>query len=311
MSEVGRLERVPLREVWKHEAYDFTQWLQQNIDVLNEVTGLGLGGVEREQSAGAFSIDLVAEDESGGKVIIENQLEKSDHDHLGKLITYLSALNAGTAVWIVAEPRPEHVAAVSWLNDSSSGRFYLVKVEAVRIGTSPAAPLLTVIVQPSPEAASISAANQKFAERHDERQRWWAQLVERPDATLHHHITPSAYSWIGTSAGLRGLGWNYALKQDRSSAELYIDLGKGREADNEAIFDRLLAHKDEVERQFGGSLSWERLDERRSCRIRVWVEGGYRSPEEQWEQIQTELVGSMNRLAAALKPFLRDLGGTA
>src|SRR5512143_1154802 len=119
-QSIGKLERLPLREVWKHEARDFTQWLQDNIDVLNEALDITLVNVDREQAAGSFSIDLVAEHEGGGKVIIENQLEKSDHDHLGKLITYLTALDAHTAIWIVAAPRPEHVAALSWLNDSSS-----------------------------------------------------------------------------------------------------------------------------------------------------------------------------------------------
>ena len=85
---IGKLERVPLREVWKHEALDFTHWLQENIDVLNSALDLTLVNVDREQAAGSFSIDLVAEDEGGGTVIIENQLEKSNHDHLGKLITY-------------------------------------------------------------------------------------------------------------------------------------------------------------------------------------------------------------------------------
>src|SRR6266576_3366972 len=133
-TNIGKLERVPLREVWEHEAYDFTQWLQENIDVLNTALDLNLVNVDREQAAGSFSIDLVAEDEGGGTVIIENQLEKSNHDHLGKLITYMSALGAKAAVWIVSDPRPEHVAAVAWLNESSSADFYMVKVEAVKIG---------------------------------------------------------------------------------------------------------------------------------------------------------------------------------
>jgi RecB family endonuclease NucS len=91
-SDVGRLQRVALREVWKHEALDFTQWLQNNIDILNESLDLNLVGAERERSAGDFNVDLVAEDEDGGTVVIENQLEKSNHDHLGKLITYLTAI---------------------------------------------------------------------------------------------------------------------------------------------------------------------------------------------------------------------------
>jgi RecB family endonuclease NucS len=106
---IGKLERVPLRQVWEHEAYDFTQWLQENIAELNRTVGLTLVNVDREQAAGSFSIDLVAEDEGGGTVIIENQLEKSNHDHLGKLITYLAAVEAKAAIWLVSDPRPEHV----------------------------------------------------------------------------------------------------------------------------------------------------------------------------------------------------------
>src|ERR1700742_1498171 len=103
MSGIGKLQRVALREVWRHEAYDFTRWLQDNIDVLNDALGLSLINVEREQAAGTFSIDLVAEDDSGAKIIIENQLEKSNHDHLGKVLTYMVAMEARAAVWMVAE----------------------------------------------------------------------------------------------------------------------------------------------------------------------------------------------------------------
>ena len=87
---IGKIQRVPLREVWKHEALDLTKWLQDNIEVLNEPLDLSLSNAEREQSAGDFNVDLVAEDEDGSLVVIENQLEKSDHNHLGKLITYLN-----------------------------------------------------------------------------------------------------------------------------------------------------------------------------------------------------------------------------
>ncbi len=104
---ISKLERVKLREVWKNEASDFTRWLEENIDILYEVLDITLSNPEREQAAGSFSVNLVAEDQSGNTVIIENQLEKSDHDHLGKVITYLTAFDAKAAVWIVAKPRPE------------------------------------------------------------------------------------------------------------------------------------------------------------------------------------------------------------
>ena len=304
---IGRLERVPLRDVWKHEAYDFTQWLQDNVEVLNEALNITLVNVDREQAAGSFSIDLVAEDEGGNKVIIENQLEKSNHDHLGKLITYLTALSARTAIWIVSEPRPEHVAAMSWLNDSSPASFYLLKVEAVKIGNSLPAPMLTVIVGPAEDKSDIAKTNKEFAERYDIRQRWWTLLVRRPDAKLHAHITPGIYSWIGTSSGIRGLGLVYSVGQDQSNAELYIDRGKNNEAENKATFDQLMQHKSEIESTFGGALVWERLDTKRASRIKVVIEGGYRSREEDWGTIQTELVNAMNRLSAVIQPYLKTL----
>jgi hypothetical protein len=304
---VGRLERVPLRTVWNHEAYDFTRWLQENIDVLNAALNITLVNVDREQAAGSFSIDLVAEDEGGGKVIIENQLEKSNHDHLGKLITYLTALNARAAIWIVADPRPEHVAAMSWLNDSSSAAFYLVKVEAVRIGASPPAPLLTVIVGPSEEKSEVAATNKEFAERYVLRQRWWEQMLALPEAKLHAHLSPTIYHWLGVSSGVRGLGLNYVVLEDECGGELYIDRGKNADAENKAIYDQLYAQKDKIEQSFGGPLKWERLDAKRACRIGFKFPGGYRAPEDQWSTLQTECVGAMNRLEQALRPHLKTL----
>src|SRR5262245_32613902 len=133
---IQKISRIPLREAFKHEALDFTRWLEENIDVLNECLDITLSNTRREQNAGDFSVDIVCEDESGAKVIIENQLEKSNHDHLGKLITYLVAMEARAAIWIVSDPRPEHVSAITWLNESSTASFYLLKLEAIQIGGS-------------------------------------------------------------------------------------------------------------------------------------------------------------------------------
>lgn len=310
-KNIGKLHRVPLREVWKHEAYDFTQWLQENIDVLNDALGMSLINVDREQAAGSFSVDLVAEDEGGATVIIENQLEKSNHDHLGKLITYLTAMSARAAVWIVSEPRPEHVAAIAWLNESSSADFYLVKVEAVQIGDSPAAPLLTVIVGPSAETKSVGLQKKELAERFDIRRSWWEQLVSLPEAKLHAHLTPGQYSWIGTSAGIRGLNLNYVVWQDGSAAELYIDRGKDSEIENKAIFDTLAENRSSIDQQIkektGLIPTWERLDGKRASRIRISLEGGYRAPADTWPSIQQKMIGAMNALDSTLKPYIKKL----
>ncbi len=164
---IQKISRIGLREAFKREAADFTRWLQENLDILNDVIDLNLSNAEREKIAGDFNVDLVAEDEAGNKVIIENQLERSNHDHLGKLITYLVAVEAHTAIWIVSNPRPEHVSAIAWLNESSSASFYLLKLEAITIGDSPPAPLLTLIVGPSEEAKAFGEAKKEFSERHE------------------------------------------------------------------------------------------------------------------------------------------------
>jgi len=125
----------------------------ENLDFLSETIGFQLSLDQREISAGAFSADIRAEDPQGNFVIIENQLEKTNHDHLGKLITYMSNLEAKTAIWITSEPRPEHETAVHWLNETlpADTSFYLIKIEAYKIGDSDPAPLFTIVAGPSAE----------------------------------------------------------------------------------------------------------------------------------------------------------------
>ena len=255
-------------------------------------------------------MDLVAEDDQGNPVVIENQLDKSNHDHLGKLITYLTAIGAKSAIWIVADPRPEHVNAISWLNESSAASFYLLKVEAIKIGDSQPAPLLTLIVGPSDEAREAGETKKELAERHILRKKFWTLLLElaREETKLHANISPSSYNWVGTGAGYSGLGYNYSVTQHATQVELYIDRGKDAKEENKAIFDSLAAHKEEVEAVFGEPLEWERLDLKRACRIvKRFEEGGYRDDEEEWEEIQAPMINAMIRLEKALKPHIGKL----
>ena len=305
---IAKIERVSLREVWKHEAHDFTQWLEGNIDVLSDAIGRDIDNVEREKKTeSTFSVDLVAEGQDGSSIIIENQLEKSDHDHLGKLITYLTAMQAKVAVWIVADPRPEHVAALNWLNESSSADFYLLKIEAIRIENSPPAPLLTVIVGPSEEGKSIGHSKQEMNERHRTRHKWWSQFLEHPDAKHHRRVRPGKYSWIGISSGVRGASFNHVVWQKETGAELYVDRGRGMEHENLHIFGHLHTQREQIEGAFGGPLSWERLEGKRACRVRVTLQGGYRDPEENWGDTHTRMADAMNRLVDAIRPHLKTL----
>src|SRR5262249_39027948 len=199
--------------VWKHEASDFTRWLRENVEVLGEALDLELGQAESERQAGDFNVDLVAEDDSGAVIVIENQLERSDHDHLGKLLTYLVMIGATKAIWVVSDPRPEHVRAVTWLNESASAEFFLVKVEAVRIGESPAAPLFTLIVGPSEDTQELGETKREWAERHHERHKFWQRLLEyaRTKTPLHANRSPGKENWISGGSGRSGLNYNYVI----------------------------------------------------------------------------------------------------
>ena len=306
---VGKIEKVPLREIWKHEAIDFTTWLQGNLDVLNNELDINLENAEREQSAGSFNVDLVAEDDNGNTVIIENQLEKSDHNHLGKIITYLTALEAKTAIWIVAEPRPEHINAINWLNESTSGNFYIFKLEGIKIGDSEPAPLLTLITGPSEESKEVGEKKKEIAERYTLRYKFWTGLLEKAKelTKLHASISPKQYSWISTGAGKSGLSYNYGLTRNEGTAELYIDKGKDSKIENKEIFDQLFKNKTEIENTFGEALTWERLEEKRASRISFKIKiGGYRD-EERYPETQDAMIDAMIRLEKSLRQHIVKL----
>ncbi len=305
---IGRLERVNLRTVWPHEASDFTPWLQDNLEVLNEVIDLDLVDAEREQAAGSFSVDLVAQDSSGNTVVVENQLGRSDHDHLGKVITYLTAWDAKAAIWIVGEPRPEHVEAVNWLNQSTACDFYLIKAEAVRIADSAPAPLLTLIVGPSSEARAVGLKKKEIRESANRYLDFWTELLSKAkDRTrLHSGVSPVRQGWVAAGAGKTGLGFNYVILKKSSRVELYIDTGD-RDA-NKAIFDGLAEHTEAIHRTFGSHLDWQRLDARRASRIAFHItDGGGLSDHEDWPAIQARLIDAMVRFEKALKKAIRAL----
>ena len=307
---IERITRVHLRDIWRHEAYNFTRWLQENIDILKEVIGLEIINPEVEQSTGSFNVDITAEDASGNIIVIENQLEKSNHDHLGKIITYLTSFEAKVAIWIVAEPRQEHINAVSWLNESTEADFYLIKIEGIKIGSSAPAPLLTKIVGPSEEAKTIGKTKQEKSDRHKLRFRFWDGLLEfsKDKHKLFSSISPTHYNWIGTSSGLRGVTYSYWLKKDAISIKIYIDRGKEADDENLAIFNELLTKKDRIEEKFGEPLEWEEMETARACIIKKDYDiGGWQTPEEEWEPIYEAIVDAMIRLEKATKPEIQKI----
>lgn len=162
--KLGTLKNVDLREAWKNEAYDFTPWVSENLELLGKTLGLDLELVETEKSVGGYSLDILARDMSTGEyVAIENQLEQTDHSHLGQLITYASGVGAKAAVWISAVVRDEHRQAMEWLNENTSSNlaFFAVQVELLQIDNSSPAPNFKIIASPNEWITDITVDREK------------------------------------------------------------------------------------------------------------------------------------------------------
>lgn len=307
---IGKMKKIPLREVWKKEAKDFTSWLYENLEVLGEELDLDLIPNQKEKSVGSFSADITAEDESGRVVLIENQLEKTDHVHLGQILTYVSNLEAKIAIWISSDPRPEHMRAVEWLNETRSGvLFYLMRVEAYRIGSSEPAAKFTVVTGPSKKTEIVGDEKKENAARHKLRYDFWESLLEKSKqkTNLHSNISPSMANWIAAGSGMRGLAFNYVVTYKHGQVELYIDRGRESDDENKRIFDELHAQKAEIEKDFGGKLRWERLDDRRASRISKRIEMAGLSDSEKRPKLQDEMIDAMIRLEKALKKHIKAL----
>ena len=306
---VGKLDQVDLREVWVHEAKNFSTWLSENLEILSEQIGLELSFIELEKSAGTFSVDILAEDKDGRPVVIENQLEKTDHDHLGKVLTYVANLEAKIAVWISSEPRPEHIASINYLNEISPDDtgFYLVKVQAFKIGESEPAPFFTVAAGDEPEIKERGRRKKEIAERDQLRYDFFTQLLEVSNkrTKLFENVSPLYQGWIIAGAGKSGLGWQYVIKLNSAKVELFI-AGNTKEV-NEKRFKNLFNKKDEVEEKFGDRLEWNFSEDRKQQYIRASSNIGGLLDEEKWPQIHEDLVDRLIRLENALRPHIKKL----
>jgi len=309
---IGKLKKIALREVWKNEAKNFSSWLFDNIQILGEELDINLTPIEKEKKAGSFSVDIVAEDESGQKVVIENQLEKTDHDHLGKIITYLSNIGAKTAIWISSNPKQEHERAIDWLNEFGPGvAFYLIKVEAYKIGNSEPAPKFSIIAGPSEESEIIGEEKKEYAKRHILRKEFWTQLLSKAKQkiNLHANVTPNIYSWVGAGAGKAGISYNYVITNKYAGCEIYLDKGKEYEKPNinKIRFDKLYKHKKQIEKLFRGKLNWGRLDNARASRISYRFKEGSLNNKETWDKTQDKMIEIMVRLEKAFRNYIKQL----
>ena len=301
---IGKIEKVELREIWRREADDFTKWLAEHIDYLNEVLDLDIAVQQVEGNVGPFRVDIYGEDGDGNKIIIENQLEKTDHSHLGQILTYLVNLDANIAIWITAHPIEEHRQVIEWLNEMTPDdmRFYLIQVEAIRIeGQNTVAPLFTVVEGPTQEKKKLGAEKKEHAQRHTVRKEFWAQFIEAMNqkSTLCQNISPSTDSWISIALGVTGISVNLVATGNYARAEIYIN--RGDKAENKRVFDLLYQSKDAIETEFGASLAWERMDDRVTSRVKCELDGVDIFNQSDWPKMNIFLIDAAMRMHKAFK----------
>jgi len=305
--EFGTVEKVDPRSIWNHEAHDFTPWLAENLHRLGDAIGIELELSEREADVGDFSLDLLAIDLGrNAPVIIENQLAPTDHDHLGKLITYASGYDAQVVIWVSTEIREEHRQALDWLNQrtDSNTDFFAVVVEVIRIGDSKPALQFRVAVSPNEWQKSARQKSTTTTSEKSERYRQYFQgllddLRETYKFTGARKGQPQ--NWYSFSSGNKRFVYSHSFAAgNRVRTEIYIDSGDADE--NKEYFDLLHSQRESIESEFGQTLEWERLDDKRASRVAIYREGSIDSSTDGLQDIHAWAVQNLLQFKKVFGP---------
>jgi hypothetical protein len=279
---LGRLRRVANpRDVWTSEAGDFTPWLAQNVDVLADALGMSLTVIGTEVAVGDCRLDIKAEDDEGRVVVIENQLERTDHGHLGQCLIYASGLDAATVVWVSPQFRDDFRRALDWLNERTDlgVNFFGVEVGVVQIGDEgPRAPVFEVVARPNDWQKTVKTAGAAgpgsvqgaVSPLNAQRQDFFAEVMA--DVIAQHPTirmpARSRQNWLSFASGPFGYWALSAVPEGKLRVEAYLDTGD-REVTKE-LFDDFANDAEAWEVAVGSDLRWERLDEKRASRIAIY-----------------------------------------
>lgn len=296
MEKLGKIKQIDLRRAWNHEAHHFTNWLakEENIALLSEEIGIDIVVLQTEASVGRFNVDMFAEEEnSGRKIIIENQLESTNHDHLGKIITYASGLDAEIIIWIVREVREEHKQAIDWLNENTGEKIniFAIKLELWQIADSPFAPKFQVISRPNEWTKSLrSVGKGVLTETKTKQLEFWSQFVEyaKENKTKLSLRKPSAQHWYDLSSGKS----QYHISLTINSRENIMTVGVYI-SNNKELFRSFEEFKKAIEGDLGENLEWLILEGRMASRIKLNHKADLNKTEEwdsyfEWLKVRAE-----------------------
>jgi hypothetical protein len=314
--QLGQLSRIDPREVWVNEATRFTPWLAENLNRLGTVLGMDLELIRREAAVGDFAADLVARDLNRDRiVIIENQLEPTDHRHLGQLITYAAGLDADAVVWVSPILREEHRQALDWLNrrSESTVEFFGVALELIQIDQSLPAINFRLAAFPNDwgrRTKEETAKPDDLSERRASYQTFFQALIDelRDKYRFTNQRVAQPQNWVHFSAGVAGIRYGVTFSVNGLRTELYIDANDGKL--NRVIFEALAVDRQQIEQTLGFELSWEPLDTKRACRISIYREADSLT-ESNREQLLAWTIEMLLKFRLALGPRLRQAVASA
>lgn len=312
-KNLSTLTRVPLREAWKHEAGEFTPWLAQpeNLERLAEELGLGeLVCVATEHRIGDFELDMLCNDGTD-QIIVENQLEETDHKHLGQLISYAAGVEAKKVIWIAESFRPEHMAALHFLNENTTEElaFFGIQIELWRIGDSALAPKFEIIVKPDNWSKSTREEAKAITDASPARQlklQFWQALYKKMSlvAPQIRMLAPKARHYLNSSS-LRSnvhLGVAVNIRDERIYVELYLG---GEEA--KPRFAQLLTQRKQIEEQLGFELEWMELPEAKASRLAVFLDEASIEDEDRWDEYLDWVIARLIKMDQVLRPIAKTL----
>lgn len=306
--ELGKLKEVNIRDVWKHEQYGFSAWLakEDNLKELGDVLGLSLTDVETEKFVGNFRCDILCKDAATDKIVlIENQLELTNHDHLGKIITYASGLNASVIVWIVKAATDQHASAIEWLNSHTDNTvdFFLIEVHAYKIGDSNPAPMFKVIEQPNnfakttQQVAKISKENSTEAKRLE----FWNMFNELLETRKKPFPTRKATTnhWYNIAIGSSSCHISIDLINRENKIKVCLWIKNDKE-----LFDALYDKKSEIEDQLPFSLKWDRKENSNASSIDTYIDGLDFNCHDNYKELMNKTIDTSLTLMNVLKKYL-------
>ena len=303
----GKLNEMQMRDIWAHEAYNFTPWLAKNIHALGEALGLSLRAKQTEAAIGGYSLDLLAEEEDTGRVVaIENQFNQTDHSHLGQLLTYAAGYDADIVIWIMEDARDEHRAAMEWLNRKTDTKthFYLVQVKVLQIDDSlPVYQFIPVVAsnkwEKEQHEIAAAAAPEDFAcGKYFTEFAKELENTEFPYEPLKKHFAKTRYRLY--SAGIRE--WSYGHEIDGGYASVYFIFWWEKKSVAEFLYKQLVRQKTKI----NGVLKMEWNDWDSVWSIGVSRAGSFSDSPETLKEIRAWAVKNMLKLAEAIPPAMLE-----